>query len=273
MSEWHHHYYPEYEPDLDYYINGPSREPQKFNGKGDFRLWEVEVCDILGYEGVVEALDGKPDSMKQGEWKVFDEKACSILRFYLSEEVQNKVVAEKSSKDILEKLERLYLKKESFIERISLKMQLYKMRMDESTTSLRDHLEEFNRRVTELSEFEVELSEEDKVSILLASLPEKYNNLVMGMLYAKDSVDCYEVEEMLLFNDNRNAVARNQNRNAEAKAGVTKDQGSCGGSKSSSGSSKSRNHKVVECHYCHEIGHVLNHCPKLELKKARNMNF
>lgn len=269
MSEWHHHYYPEYEPDMYYYINGPSREPQKFNGKGDFRLWEVEVCDILCYEDVAEALDGKPDHMNQQEWKVFDGKACSILRFYLSKEVQNKVVAEKSSKDILEKLERLYLKKDSFIERITLRTQLYKLRMDESTTSFRDHLEEFNRKVLELSEFDVNLSEEDKVSILLASLPDKYNHLVMGMLYAKDSLVCYEVEEMLLFNENRNA---------QAKAGVTKNQGSCGGSNSSSGSSKSRNHRVVECFYCHEIGHVRNHCPKLELKKQRadrrgNMNF
>lgn len=186
MSEWHHHYYPEYEPDLDYYINGPSREPQKFNGKGDFRLWEVEVCEILGYEDVAEALDAKPDHMNQQEWKVFDGKACSILRFYLSKEVQNKVVAEKSSKDILEKLERLYLKKDSFIERITLRKQLYKLRMDASTTSLRDHLVEFNRRVLELSEFDVNLSEEDKVSILLASLPDEYNHLVMGMLYAKE---------------------------------------------------------------------------------------
>ncbi|KAL6215693.1 hypothetical protein ACLB2K_015121 [Fragaria x ananassa] len=63
-------------------------------------------------------------------------------------------------------------------------------------------------------------------------------DLVMGMLYAKDSVVCDEVEEMLLFNENRNALARNQNRNGEAKTGVNKGQGFCGVAVSSSGVNK-----------------------------------
>ncbi|XP_062023891.1 uncharacterized protein LOC133740059 [Rosa rugosa] len=163
-------------------------------------------------------------------------------------------MAAKSGKQILEKLGKIYLNN-SFNERI-LKMQLYK---DERTTSMQEHVDEFNRRVWELSGYDVEFSDEDKVAILLASLPEKYNDLVMGMMYGKDSVVFDDVVSLLLFKESLNA---------EAKARVTKDQ-SCGGSKSSR-SSSSRNYQGKECF--HDIGHILNHCPKLQLKK-RNKNL
>ncbi|PRQ27111.1 putative RNA-directed DNA polymerase [Rosa chinensis] len=233
---WH----PQLGCDQDYNLNAPSWEVEKFNGKNNFKMWQVEVCDVLAVEGLVEALDGKPSYMKQAEWKVLDQKACSILRFYMSKKVKQKVMAAKSAKEILEKLGKIYLNN-SFNERI-LKMQLYKLRMDERTTSMQEHVDEFNRRVWELSGYDVEFSDEDKVAILLASLPEKYNDLVMGMMYGKDSVVFDHVVSLLLYKESKNA---------EAKARVTKDQ-SCGGSKSSR-SSNSRNYEGKECYYCHEI--------------------
>ncbi|KAL6207480.1 hypothetical protein ACLB2K_018438 [Fragaria x ananassa] len=111
-----------------------------------------------------------------------------------------------------------------------------------------------------LSGYDAEFSDEDKAAILLASLPEKFNDLVMGMMYGKESVVFDHVVSLLLYKESKNAEVRGR---------VTNDQ-SCSGSKSSR--SYSRNNRGKECYYSHEIGHILNHCPKLELKK-RNKNL
>ncbi|KAL6134410.1 hypothetical protein ACLB2K_066641 [Fragaria x ananassa] len=97
-------------------------------------MWQVEVKDILVKDGPSEALDGKPQTMKENEWLSFDQQACSTIRLCLSKEIKHNVMTETSAKGIWEKLEKLYYLENSLTNRINLKKQFYRFTMDESTT-------------------------------------------------------------------------------------------------------------------------------------------
>jgi hypothetical protein len=58
----------------------------------------------------------------------------------------------------------------------------------EENTDLLEHLNKFNMLKTQLLNFGVKIKEEDKVILLLASLPPFYDHLVTTLLYDKDTL-------------------------------------------------------------------------------------
>ena len=58
--------------------------------------------------------------------------------------------------------------------------------MKEETTML-DHLNFFNKVISELLAVDVKIDKEDKVLILLSSLSQSYDHIVITMLYGKNS--------------------------------------------------------------------------------------
>ena len=65
------------------------------------------------------------------------------------------------------------------------------------------HLDEFNKIMTELDSLEVKIEEEDKTSLLLASLPSSFDNIVTTLLFGKKSLRLDEVVTALLINETR----------------------------------------------------------------------
>ena len=54
----------------------------KFDGTGNFRLWQRRVKDLLVQQGLVKALYGKakkPEMIMDDEWKELDMKAVSTI--------------------------------------------------------------------------------------------------------------------------------------------------------------------------------------------------
>ena len=80
----------------------------------------------------------------------------------------------------MEKLEKVYRSK-SLTNRLYLKKQLYKLKMNE-TSDVKDHINNFNKCITQLLSVEIKIDEEDKSVILLASLPKSYETLVTTLL-------------------------------------------------------------------------------------------
>ena len=72
--------------------------------------------------------------------------------------------------------------------------------MKQGTTML-EYLNFFNK--IELLVVDVKIDEEDKASILLSSLPESYNHIVITILYDKKTLILEEVMLTLLFNEIR----------------------------------------------------------------------
>ncbi|KAL6134411.1 hypothetical protein ACLB2K_066642 [Fragaria x ananassa] len=119
--------------------------------------------------------------------------------------------------------------------------------------------------LSELLNLEVNMSEEDKVSVLLVSLLEKYDQLVTTMLYEKQSIVLDEVTSTLLSNENRRKVVDVNYEDSRVFSARGRRENRDQGWKSSK--SNSGYHKDKECYYCHEKGHTALHCPKLKKKK------
>ena len=69
--------------------------------------------------------------------------------------------------------------------KLYVKKQLYSLHMKEGSDLL-EHLNTFNMLNTQLSSFGVNYEDEDKVSVLLTSLPTSFDHLVTMLMYEKD---------------------------------------------------------------------------------------
>lgn len=168
----------------------------KYDGKNNLRTWQCEVMNILAEEDLEVVLEGKPSYMEEDEWRKLDTYACSIIWCYLSKEIKSTITSETmSAKEVWEKLENCIV--ETSAKRINLKKKLHRFTMGENTT-MEDHIKEFNKLLKELSDSNVRLTEEDKVAVLLASLPESFDPSLKSMLDEDDDV-CLDVAISILL--------------------------------------------------------------------------
>ena len=79
----------------------------------------------------------------------------------------------------------------------------------EENADLLEHLNKFNMLTTQLN-FAVKIGEEDKVILLLASLPPSYDHLVMTLLYGKETLAFEEVMGSLLSHETRRKPINDQ---------------------------------------------------------------
>lgn len=129
---------------------------EKFDGRINFGLWQVQVRDILIQSGLHKALKGKPEagssddssSKRDEEWDDLDLRAASAIRLSLAKNVLANVHGIATAKGLWEKLEKLYQTK-GVSNRVYLKEQFHTLRMGEGT-KISDHLSVLNRIVSEL---------------------------------------------------------------------------------------------------------------------------
>jgi len=105
-------------------------------------------------------------------------------------------------------------------------------------TAVLEHLNFFNKVISEFLTVDVKIGEEDKALILFSSLSESYDHIVTTMLYGKETFILEEVTSTLLSNEIRKKP--NQEEQTGSSLVVT-------GRKSPT-SSKA-------CHFCHREGH------------------
>ena len=91
-------------------------------------------------------------------------KDGSTIQLCLADEVMYNVIDEKMATGLQTRLEILYMTK-SLSKKLYLKKQLYGLRMNEGTTVL-EHLNFFNKVISELLAVDVKIDEEDKALIL-----------------------------------------------------------------------------------------------------------
>ena len=76
------------------------------------------------------------------------------------------------------------------------KKQLYILRMKKGTPILQ-HLNAFNRILSNLWALKVKLEKEDKALLLLSSLPSSYDHLTTIIMYGKETLELKDVRQML----------------------------------------------------------------------------
>ena len=102
----------------------------KFDGTGNFGLWQRRVKDLLVHQGLVKALYGKVkklETMIDNEWEELNLKAVSTIRLCLVDELMYDVMDDMSTAVIWLKLESRYMSN-SLTNKLNLKRKLYELR-------------------------------------------------------------------------------------------------------------------------------------------------
>ena len=160
--------------------DGRSRV-DKFNRK-NFSLWKIQMEDYLYQKDLYILLSkkvNKPSSMKIAKWDLLDRKALGTIWLCLASSVLFNVSKEKTTKDPIDALGKLY-EKPSASNKIFLIKKLFNMKMSENG-SVADHLNDFNTVVNMLALVTIEFDEEVRDLLIMCSLPESWNSLVMAV--------------------------------------------------------------------------------------------
>jgi hypothetical protein len=152
---------------------------EKFNGQ-NYQLWKMQMEDYLYHKDLCLPLSGvakKPAAMKDEEWEILDRKALGTIRLSLAASMAFNISKEKTMKGLIDVLAKLY-EKPSASNKVFLMKRLFNMKMSEAGF-IADHLNEFNMVTNQLSSVKVDFDDEVRALLILCSLPERWNGLVM----------------------------------------------------------------------------------------------
>ena len=181
---------------------GTRFEVHKFDGTGNFALWQTRVKDLLAQQGCLKALrDVKPAKMDNDDLEELQMQAAGIIRLCLSDQVMYQVMDENVPKKIWEKLESQFMSKTATT-KVYLKQKLYRLKMQEGSDFV-EHMNAFNQVVTDLARLSVKIDEEDRAILLLCSLPPSYEHLITTLTYGKETIKLEDVTAALLSYDMR----------------------------------------------------------------------
>jgi hypothetical protein len=177
-------------------------EIEKFNGQS-FELWKLKMEDLLVEKDqwIMVDLGTTPTRTSEDDWKKLDRKAKSTIRMCLSDSILLNVLEEATTKDLWDKLGKLYQYK-SLVNKIFLRKKLYNLRMRDGDP-VAEHLNAFNTVVSQLVYVEIKISDEDKCISLLCSLPDLWYSLVVAIGSNTNSLKFDEVVSSLLSEDMR----------------------------------------------------------------------
>jgi hypothetical protein len=179
---------------------------------------------------------------------------------------------EKTMKEMMDALNKLY-EKASTSNTIFLMKRLFNMKMLEGG-SIADHLNEFNTVTNHLSSVKVDFDGEFKNILILCSLPEIWNVLVMvvsNSVFGSHTLKFDDVVGVILSEEMRRKNIGETSGNALTmeNRGRKNDRGNGSGNHGNSrkGGSKSRLGKI-ECWNCGKKEHMKKYCR--DLKKQRD---
>ncbi|KAL0332845.1 UNVERIFIED_CONTAM: Retrovirus-related Pol polyprotein from transposon TNT 1-94 [Sesamum calycinum] len=149
----------------------------KFDGTGNFGLWQTRVKDLLAQQGILKVLRSqKPASIDDEDWEELQQHAAGTIRLCLADEIMYHVMNLKSPCE------------EGF--------------------DLAQHVNVFNQIITDLTRLDVNIEDEDKAMILLCSLPFSYKHLVTTLTYGKETIKVDEITAALLAHYQQKQNAR-----------------------------------------------------------------
>ncbi|OMO51872.1 Zinc finger, CCHC-type [Corchorus capsularis] len=209
-------------------------EIEKFNGTNSFPMWQSTVTNLLVQQGLGDALEAdKPAAMNDSKCRDIQRKAVSTIHLSLTTEIKYNVLDVKTPKELMDKLESIYMSK-SITNMLCLKRELFGLKMKVGT-SLRAHLNEFNRLVTQLASVDEVMKEVDKAVLLINSLTDRYDPVTRALMVGRKTLSLQDVTSAIFEFNERGRSSSRPRVDMSSK----------------------------ECYYCHEMGHIKAYCKKL----------
>ena len=228
----------------------------KFDGTGNFGLWQTRVKDLLAQQGLSKTLsDQKPEKVDDDKWEEMTAQACATIRLCVSDQIMYHVMEETSPKKIWDKLEGKFMSK-TLTNKLFLKQKLFGLKIQEGS-DLATHINVFNQLVADLLKVEVKVDDGDGAIILLCSLPSSYEHLVTTLTVGKTEISLAEVVAVLLSHDQMKK--HNAAGDSTGECLHVKDDQVVGDKKS-----RSKKKKGPRCYECGDWRHMRRNCTVLK---------
>ena len=142
--------------------------------------------DVLIQHELDIALEDKPEEMLDKDWDKINRQACGSIRLCLAKDQKYFVMREIKAKELWKMLADKYMTK-SVENRLYLKKKLFRFQYHVGI-SMSKHLNDYNKILANLQNLEVEIKDMDKALLLLNSLPDTYDHLIITLLYRKNEI-------------------------------------------------------------------------------------
>ncbi|KAL4324111.1 hypothetical protein GQ457_11G021170 [Hibiscus cannabinus] len=228
--------------------SGSKFKVTKFNGEGNFGLWQTRVKDLLEKQEILKALRfEKPTSMDDEDWEELQQLATGTIRICLADEIVYHVQNLSSPGEIWKVLESQFMSRTVTIKQY-LKQRLYGLKMHIGHDLTHGNI--FNQIIIDLIQLDMNIKDEDRAMIFLCSLPPFYEHIVTTLTYGKEKIKVEEITATLLAHNqwkhNKNesfhidglCVKGNQDRERKLEES----------SKRRNSRSKSRGKKTIRCY-------------------------
>lgn len=226
-----------------------------FDGNG-FSNWEFRIQLLLEQQNVLEVTKSLPpaDADKLEKFKKDDVKARMLIIQCVADNILEMLKTKKTAKEIMESLRNTYVRT-GISNQIILQKKFRELKFDRSGM-LATFFTEFDQTVCELKSAGGNVSDEEIVLQLLASMPEEYSSITtaIDVIFSQDQnkVSLELVKNKLIMEEARQSKHKH-------------DEGAV----FHSGTKNSNKVKFpFKCHYCGIIGHKRSECRKE--KKDKN---
>jgi hypothetical protein len=172
---------------------------EKFNGQ-NYQLWKMQMQDYLYQKDIFLPLGGitkKSMTMKDEEREVLDKKALGTIRLSLEASMAFNISKEKTMNELMDTLDKMY-KNPSTSNKVFLMKRLFNMNMSKGG-SVADHLNEFKTVTNQLSSVKVDFEDEVRDPLILFSLPEIWNGLVMVVSNSVSGSDTIKIDDFMVL--------------------------------------------------------------------------
>ncbi|KAF7129225.1 hypothetical protein RHSIM_Rhsim10G0050800 [Rhododendron simsii] len=249
----------------------------------NYSIWKPRMEDVLYTKDLYLPIYGdtkKPQGTSDEDWKVTNRKAVALIRTWVDQSVFHHVAQETNAYELWTKLEAMYERKTAQ-NKASLIRRLVNLKYKDGR-SVAEHMSDFQGLINQLSTMKLVLDEELQALLLLSSLPDSWETLVVtisnsapsGMVtmdMVKDGMFNEEArrKEQGTSVDTEALVVQNRGRSRIRNSGGDRNKSKDRSRSKSRGTSKPRSE--IECFHCHKMGHMRKECRILqkELKKGK----
>ena len=198
----------------------------------------------LIHQDLFDCVTGESSDVKKNS------KALASIVLSIDPSLLYLVGPEPSSATEVWELLRKQFQKDTWLNRLSLKKRLYNIRLTDNDVNR--HIREMTELFQSLSLLDCKVDDEEKVCLLLSSLPEKYDTLVTALGAAEKAPTFEQVTERLLADASRtSSTVKVQSEEVLTVRSKVKKT-------------------ALKCFYCNKEGHFKNSCSLLKRDKKKN---
>ena len=148
----------------------------------NYLLWKTMMEDLLNCKDLHDPIQGynaKSSDMSDADWKKLKKKALGVNGQWVDISLYNDVAKETNPHTLWKNLENMYETKNTQA-KIFLMRKPINSKLKEGQ-SIAEHLNDFKEMIAKLSIASLSLDDETRACLLLSSLPDSWNTLVMSL--------------------------------------------------------------------------------------------